>query len=265
VKSTSASGFPVVGSARVSDYAIKEAAYLIDRMLEHRPDVREALIRSKARCAVMAYTERTTDIPEHRDLTPKDYWNVRARGLGATPIRPAISCAEENLLGYPGDPYSTENILIHEFGHTIHEMGLSAADPTFEPRLRKAYEEAKKAELWKGTYAATNLHEYWAEGVQSWFDTNRQNDSQHNHVNTREEIKTYDPPLAALLEEVFGDEAWRYRRPEQRTDKGHLAGYDAGHAPRFQWEPGLLEANRRLRGHRDRGGSKEKSAAPGPR
>jgi hypothetical protein len=252
-KYTSASGFPVVGSSRVSDYAIKEAAFLIDRMLERRPDVRGAMIRNKTRCAVMAYSERTTEIPEHSDLAPKEYWNVRARGLGATHVRPAVSCAEENLLCYPGDPYATENILIHEFGHAIHEMGLNTADRTFEPRLRKAYEDAKKAGLWKGTYAATNLHEYWAEGVQSWFDTNRENDSQHNHVNTREELKAYDAPLATLLEEVFGEVAWRYQRPAQRAEKAHLVGFDASTAPRFAWEPELLEANRRLRGERERG------------
>ena len=138
-KYVSAHGLPVVGSAQVSDYALKEAAYLVDAMLAHRPDVRDAMIKNKVRCAVMAYNERTTDIPEHSDLTPKNYWNVRARGLGATSIRPAVSGAEENLLNYPGDPYSTENILIHEFGHAIHEMGLNTADPTFDGRLRQAY------------------------------------------------------------------------------------------------------------------------------
>src|SRR3954454_11151083 len=230
-------------------------------MLEHRPDVKDAMIRNKTRCAVMAYSERTTDIPEHSDLTPKDYWNVRARGLGATHVRPAVSCAEENLLGYPGDPYATENILIHEFGHAIHEMGLNTADKTFEPRLRKAFDEATKKVLWKGTYAASNLHEYWAEGVQSWFDTNCENDSQHNHVNTRDELETYDPPLAALLKEVFGDGRWRYRRPDQRPDKAHLAGFDVKHAPRFAWEPELLEANRRLRGERSRGPKGDKAVA----
>jgi len=28
--------------------------------------------------------------------------------------------------------------------------------------------------------------EYWAEAVQSWFDTNREPDHDHNHVNTRD-------------------------------------------------------------------------------
>ena len=44
-------------------------------------------------------------------------------------------------------------------------------------------------------YAATDEHEYWAEGVQSWFDTNRENDAIHNHVDTREELLEYDPAL----------------------------------------------------------------------
>jgi hypothetical protein len=264
VKHISIGGLPVVSSAKVSDFALKEAAYLISHMLAHRPEVREAMVKNKVRCAVMAYNERTTDIPEHSDLKPKDYWNVRARGLGATRVRPAVSGAEENLLCYPGDPYSTENILIHEFGHAMHEMGLSTADPTFDPRLREAFEHARKAGLWKGTYAATNRNEYWAEGVQSWFDTNRENDSQHNHVNTREELKAYDPALAELLKEVFGDGSWRYVRPDRRQDKAHLAGYDPAKAPRFAWEPELLEANRRLRGERARREAEKRAAAAPP-
>jgi hypothetical protein len=263
-KHISVGGLPVVGSAKVSDFALKEAAYLLDQMLAHRPEVRDAMVKNKVRCAIMAYSERTTDIPEHSDLTPKDYWDVRARGLGATRARPAISGAEENLLCFPGDPYSTENILIHEFGHAMHEMGLSKTDPSFDGRLREAFEHAKKEGLWKGTYAATNRHEYWAEGVQSWFDTNRENDSQHNHVNTREELKAYDPALAALAAEVFGDTPWRYVRPDRRTEQAHLAGYDPSKAPHFAWEPALIEANRRLRGNRQRDGELGKAAASSP-
>jgi hypothetical protein len=241
-KYLSAHGLPVVGSSKVSDYALREAAYLADQMLARRPEVRDSMIRSKVRLAVMAYSERTTDIPEHRDLQPKLYWNVRARGLGASRQRPAVSCAEENLLNYQGDPYSTENIMIHEFAHAIHSLGLRTVDPTFQPRLSKVYKDAKAKGLWKDTYAISNVSEYWAEGVQSWFDTNRQNDSAHNHVDTRAELKSYDPELAKLIEEVFGDGAWRYVRPDKRTDlaASHLAGYEPGKGPRFQWEPELL-------------------------
>ncbi len=244
-KYASAGGLAIVGSAKVSDFALREAAYLVDQMLSHRPDIRDAMIKNKIRVAVMAYSERTTDIPEHRDMKPKEYWNMRARGLGASRRTPVVSCAEENLLNYRGDPYGTENILIHEFGHGIHGVGLSAVDPTFGPRLRKAYNDAKAKGLWLGTYAGSNVGEYWAEAVQSWFDTNRQNDSQHNHVDTREELKTYDPEVAKLCNEVFGDGPWRYVRPDRRQEKSHLAGFDLSKAPAFKWEPELLEARRK--------------------
>jgi aminopeptidase N len=246
-KYVSAHGLPIVGSAKVSDHALREAAYLVDHMLAHRPEIREALVQNKVRVAVMAYSERTTDIPEHHGLKPKLYWDIRARGLGASRQAPVVSCAEENLLNYRGDPYSTENILIHEFGHGIHGMGMRTVDPTFDTRLRDAYKSSLAKGLWKGTYAATNAGEYWAEAVQSWFDTNRQNDSAHNHVNTRTELKAYDPDLAKLCAEVFGDGGWRYVRPDERKERGHLAGYDPATAPRFQWEPELLEARRKQR------------------
>src|SRR5205085_762164 len=58
-------GFPILSSGKVSDEALLEAAFLIRSMLQHRPDILQALIKSKVRFAVMAPTELTTDIPEH--------------------------------------------------------------------------------------------------------------------------------------------------------------------------------------------------------
>src|SRR3954469_17727771 len=72
-------GFPVLASAKVSDAGVIEAAYLIEKMLAGRDDVRKALIRNRIRFAVMAPTEMTTDVPEHSDLKPKEYWDRRAR------------------------------------------------------------------------------------------------------------------------------------------------------------------------------------------
>lgn len=230
-------GFPILGSERVSDFALKEAAYLIDRMLEGRDDLRRALAESKTRFVVMAPSEMTTDVPEHSDLMPKAYWDRRARGLGATRARPVVSCGEENLLNLPGDPYAAENILIHEFSHAIHEMALRRVDRGFDGRLRETYRAAMSEGLWKGTYAATNPNEYWAEGVQSWFDTNRHDDAVHNHVDTREELKAYDPRLAALIAEVLGDRPWRYVRPDDRdpSERVHIDGFDRSRAGSFSW------------------------------
>jgi hypothetical protein len=236
-----ANGFPVVSSERVSDYALREAAYLIDKMLEGRDDVRQAMIKSGVRFVVIAPTEMTTVIPEYSGLTPPKYWDKRARGLGAVPGHLAVSCGEENLLCYPGDPYTGENILIHEFSHTIHEMGLKAVDPTFEPRLKVVYRHAMDKGLWKGAYAATNFSEYWAEGVQSWFDCNPAPNHSHNDIRTRAQLKAYDPELAELISSVFKNGEWRYERPDQRKERGHLAGYDPAKAPHFAWDPALVE------------------------
>lgn len=230
-------GFPVVASGKVDDAALLEASKIVLSMLDGREDILRAMAGNRVRLTVMAVSERTCDVPEHSDLTPREYWNRRARGLGATPHRPSVSCGEENLLCCPGDPYSTENILVHEFAHAIHQMGLSTVDPTFDRRLKAAYEAALKDGKWKNCYAAENHFEYWAEGVQSWFDTNRENDELHNHVNTREELKSYDPALASLCEQIFGDKPWRYRRADDpaRKDEPHLKGLDRSKLPKFGW------------------------------
>ena len=244
-------GFPIVASAKVNPYALKEAAYLCDLMLAKRPDVLQAMVDSGARLCIMAHDEYTTDLPEFRhmgeqpfhgyeDFSGKDYWDARARGTGGSPTDPYCTCAEENVLGYPGDPYEKECILIHEFAHNIHLRGLMNVDPTFDPRLQKAYEAAMKAGLWKGKYASVNRHEYFAEGVQSWFDNNRENDHDHNHVNTRAELLEYDPALAELCREVFADTEVRYTKPATRLT-GHMAGYDPSKAPTFVW-PERLKA-----------------------
>ena len=129
-----------------------------------------------------------------------------------------MSCGEENLLCLEGDPYFKENILIHEFAHAVHRMGLSKVDPTFDGRLKTAYEAAMAAGLWNGTYSTTNKEEYWAEGVLAYFDAVGQeaapNDAPHPII-TREALKDYDPELYALVNETMaydGHVDWRYGR-----------------------------------------------------
>lgn len=255
-----AGGFPIVASAKVNAYALKEAVHLVDLMLAKRPDVREAMTASGARLCILAHNEFTTDQPEFANLeavkdfpslTAKEYWDARARGLGGSEEDPFCSCAEENLLAYDGDPYDTENILIHEFAHNMHLRGLTNVDPTFDTRLKAAFDDAMQAGLWKGAYASSNHHEYWAEGVQSWFDNNRQNDAQHNHVDTRDELIAYDPKLAALCREVFGDTVLKYTKPQTRLT-GHLAGYDPAKAPRFVWPERLMAARGMIKQHQRR-------------
>lgn len=252
-------GFPIVASERVNPYALKEAVFIGDKMLVKRPDVLEAMVHSGARLCIMAHNEFTTDLPEFKrmaaDRMPgfetfsgRDFWDARARGTGGSATDPYCTCAEENLLGYPGDPYEKENILIHEFAHNIHLRGLNNVDPSFDVRLRKAYDEAVKEGLWKGKYAGVNHHEYFAEGVQSWFDDNRENDHDHNHVDTRAELIEYDPRLAELCREVFADTEFKYTKPATRLH-GHMAGYDPSKAPAFVWPERLVAVKAAIRAH----------------
>jgi hypothetical protein len=212
-------GLPIVSSEKTPDAALWEAHRIAKEMLRNLPDAREAMVRNKVRIGIMAESEVTLDIPEHRDLQkafPDTDWNARARGLGATKQRPAITAGEENLLGYEKDRYRGESIFIHEFAHAIMDMGLVETDDSFMPRLRQAFFNAEENGLWENTYARANPSEYWAEGVQSYFDANRHADPPdgvHNHVSTREALKRYDPKLYALIDSVFSTE-WRWSPPK---------------------------------------------------
>jgi hypothetical protein len=245
-KYVSAHGLPIVASGAVDDHALLEVAYLADLMLAKRPDVRAAMIANGSRVIIMGRAEFTTDIPEYAHMKPKDYWDARARGLGGSETDPVCSCAEENILAFPGDPYAAENIFIHEFAHNIHLRGMLKVDPTFDRRLKETYQAAMAKGLWKGKYAATNHHEYFAEGVQSWFDNNRVNDHDHNHVHLRSQLLEYDPGLAAMCREVFGDTELKYTKPTTRLT-GHMAGYDPAQAPRFTWPERLTAAKAEIR------------------
>ena len=255
----SADGYPIVASSKVNSYALREAAYLVRLMLAKRPDVRDAMIKSGSRMSILAWDEFTTDQPEWKWLgnpandgrevhgvTAKDFWDARARGLGGSETDPYCSCGEENLLAYAGDPYAAESILIHEFAHNIHLRGLINIDPSFDALLKATYAKAMAAGLWKGKYASVNHYEYFAEGVQSWFDNNRENDHDHNHVNTREELIAYDSGLADLCRECFGDTELRYTKPTTRLT-GHLQGYDPATAPKFVWPERVRTAQEKIR------------------
>ena len=72
-KYVDAHGIPVVTSDKVPDAALLMARDIVQFMLANRPDLRKELIRKKWKLAIMAETEVTYDIPEHRKfrLLPK--------------------------------------------------------------------------------------------------------------------------------------------------------------------------------------------------
>lgn len=224
-KYLSVDGLPIVGSNKVPDKAFIEVRRLAKKMFEKIPKAHEAMIKNKVRIAIMADTEVTLDIPEHNFLKndKNTDWNKRARGLGATKRVPVISCAEENVLAYPSDRYRGESIFIHEFSHAIMGTGLADSVKGFSAEIRSLYRKAMEEGLWEKTYAATDAGEYWAEGVQSWFNTNTESipaNGVHNHVNTRKELYAYDPRLAKFIARFMPTDDWRYVPPDPKWKRG---------------------------------------------
>ncbi len=204
-------GLYVVSSEQVRDSALLEAHDIMMLMLAKRPDVKRYMEKRGCHVMIIGEKEQTCDLPEFAHLcdTPekRSYINKRARGFGGAPEDDlSSSCGEENLLAMPGDRYEGENILIHEFSHLIHTIGILGVEPDFNNRLDAVMQHAKDNHLWEGTYALTDRNEYFAECVQSFFNCNRYAhpaNGVHNSVNRREKLRQYDPMMYDLLREYF--------------------------------------------------------------
>ena len=224
-KHTDAFGIPIVASAQVPDAALLIARDIVNYMLAKRPDVRAVMIEEGFRVGIMAQSEMQTDLPEYRDwkkpargdrrltpqerdhydepggigsMTDREYWNRRARGMGGK----YTTCAEENLLGYPGTRYYGEHILVHEFSHGVMSA-LRTADPALFREIQAAYREAKVKGLFRGHYAENTVDEYWAEGSQWWFGSNYEWYDGDTRLLTPDDLETYDPRLFGLLQKVY--------------------------------------------------------------
>jgi alpha-glucosidase len=206
-----ADGLYVTSSEKVSDEALEKASEIIRLMLLKRPDVKSAMVERGCHVMVIGRDEETCDLPEFAHIcnSPDSiaYWNWRARGFGGAPEDEfSSSCGEENLLALTQDKYVGENILVHEFAHLIHTVGIVNAVPGFDARLESLYQQALKQGLWPKTYALSNKEEYFAEAVQSFFNCNRYAlpaDGIHCAINRRSKLKDHDPEMYALLREFF--------------------------------------------------------------
>ena len=204
-------GLYVTSSGKVSDEALLKACDIISLMLAKRPDVKAHMVKKGCHVMVIGKDEETCDLPEFAHICNCEdsikYWNWRARGFGGAPEDEfSSSCGEENLLALPQDKYAGENILIHEFAHLIHTVGIVGVEPDFNERLEALRQHAIRKGLWEKTYAVSNKEEYFAECVQSFFNCNRYAEPAngvHNWVNRRTKLKTYDPDMYRLLQEYF--------------------------------------------------------------
>ena len=203
-------GVPVVSSADVPDEALVSVAQMLAEMLTHRPDLLGDIAGFPSHVAVLGQDEEIADIPEFgRVIEQYPEWGVfdgrtvaELRAVGATTFLPVTVAAEENVLCYEEDTY-LEDTSVHELAHTFLLVGLEgeAGPGELRARLEQGLEDALARGLWTGSYAASNADEYWAEGVQAWFDVGWS----LTGVDTRTELEAYDATFAGIMREVFGD------------------------------------------------------------
>jgi hypothetical protein len=208
-KYINANGIPIVGSNNVQDEAFVRARETVIAMTAKRPDVLAQMVVHRTRLGIIADEEVTTDLPEYADRPDPEAFSERGRGYGGTLYDPFTSCAEENVMrDAVNDRWYGQDILVHEFAHSIHLIGLVTAEPGFQDRLDKAYENAMAKGLWKGQYASTNDREYFAVSTQAWFQMSH-NIPDDGFVDTRAELKAYDPTMYDLLKDVYYDSDWK--------------------------------------------------------
>jgi hypothetical protein len=203
-------GISIVSSDNVDPLAFTAAAEMVVGMPDGRPDLHAHMAETGFYMILLGVEDHVNDAPEYAD----EVLDEGDDGRGMANDEYGV-VGEENVLCAPDDGAYGESIFVHELAHGIYNNALLALDPEFEGRLTAAYDGALGAGKWADSYAATNVDEYWAEGVQDWFETNLEEDPPdgiHNLVNTREELRAYDQPLHDLIAEVFVT-SWLYACP----------------------------------------------------
>lgn len=277
-KYADANGYPILGSAKVSDAALAIVRDQVNYMLGSRPDIRDTMIAHGGRIVVQAETEYTMDVPEQRgwtvpkyldprltageranyyeprglgSMTAPGYWNPRARGMGGT----MTTCAEENVLGYYNTKYWGTNICVHEFSHGIMGAGIGNADPKWFQAIVDSYKHAKAACLRTANgYAGNTFNEYWATGVE-WYVGNGGKD--------RAELKATDPTLYELVSRLIPENKIvpATANVAHRT-REEMDAYVRDHNP--EWWARHQRADSTARRPAARGGNAQRAGAQAP-
>ena len=237
-KFTYAREFTVLGSKHVSDQALLKANDTIRKMFAYRHDILKAMIADGARLVVLGRHEKLCDLPEFQDARKKAGFD-EVRYLDYTPSLKLMVVPEENVLRLPKDPFAGKHMVVSVFAKGLYhvtalravlvdfdkqrnkqqyELRVKRLDIEFDQSLLKIHDKACNGGLWKGTPAARDRVEYWAAGVEAYFDAAGAGQPPHNAdrpVTTREALKTYDPALYSLVDETMAYKEhvdWRANR-----------------------------------------------------
>jgi len=212
----------VAATSLTSEVGHQKGAQIVALMLAHiGDDVWNNMVRRRVRVGIFSRHEALSVYPEYKDLADSPRCKGSCKGscrvtctfdgrkwdtvAGAGGVRAAI--LESNILCDRYDPYRRgNNILAHEFIHTIHMNGL----PSNKNRqLEDAYANAKRLRLWgMSSYAMATVYEYFAEAGGVWFGVNHNRssggmDSCRGEMPCRSHLKKRDPKLYAMLHYTF--------------------------------------------------------------
>eukprot|EP00057_Strongylocentrotus_purpuratus_P022959 XP_011677433.1 PREDICTED: uncharacterized protein LOC762811 [Strongylocentrotus purpuratus] len=102
-----------------------------------------------------------------------------------------------------GDRWIDEDTFVHSFAHSILKIGL-ASDRVFSRKLGAAYYHARREQLWSNSRSDDSMDEYFADGVQSFFNVLAPyRYGVHTGVDRREKLARYDHTLYKVMLEVF--------------------------------------------------------------
>lgn len=241
----SESGILIKGSKVVQPYSLEVAAKICDLMLEKHPEIGDKLVERGCEVAVFGLEYDAYDVPEHR----MGYWLAtrHVAGFGGDAEVPTTSISEANLIRLRSGRYATayphEMVLVHEFGHAVHLVGINFLDDqTLAGQVRDAYRHAVDEGLWHDSYAISNYEEYFATLSTIWFDVMQEGvdgrwDGIRGPVNTREELEEYDPVGFRLMAAVYPAKSlsrpWRWNQDNYDVS-GRPRAYDLD--TKFDWD-----------------------------
>ncbi len=238
-------GILIKGSKVIQPYSLEVAAKIVDVMLEKRPEVAAKLVERGAEVAVYGLKHDAYDVPEHRMgyvLATRP-----VEGFGGEAENPIGSISEANLIRLRSGRYATryphEMVLVHEFGHTVHLVGINfLEDQTLADQVSAAYAHAVETGLWQNSYAISNYEEYFATLSTVWFNAMQEGidgkwDGIRGPVNTRDELEEYDSQGYEMMAAVYPEKSlprpWRFNKDDYDIN-GRPRIYDLD--TKFDWE-----------------------------
>ncbi|SNT08162.1 von Hippel-Lindau disease tumour suppressor protein [Granulicella rosea] len=207
-------GIPVRAAAVVDPAALPATCAHIRTMLAHIPNVRANMVARGAEMHITGSYQIISDLPEYRDergerkfthpgeqagVAEKVDIDSYAAALGGI----YSTCPESNVLHLPGDGFGPKaEVCVHEFAHDVMGTGFDAG---MRAQIERVYKSSMTKGLWKGAYAATNEHEFWAEISTAYFGAQ----GNVSHMETPhpapgpEGLKAYDPEAYALADRFY--------------------------------------------------------------